>query len=730
MRTSPPRELAYPGVVMTIHYENSNRVAVITIARPPVNSLNHSTRQALLTALNRALDDPDADAIVIWGGPHVFSAGADIEEFAAGLDGPIYASPSLPTIVDALDSAAKPVVAAIAGSCLGGGLEVALACHARVCAANAKFGLPEVKLGVLPGAGGTQRLPRLIGVEAALQLIVSGTVIDAQRAQELGIARLIAGDLLDARSVALVDAARGDALTLALALALALIGKALPRVSDLPARLRAGENAKRYFDAQRAALRKPLPAPLACIDAVELTLTESVSEGSRRETELFRNLLQTPESKALRYAFFSDRAAGKLPVAVPGSAERSITRVGIVGAGTMGSGIAICCLDAGLRTTVMDATPQAVAAGRARIEAHYEQLKKKGRIDATVIDERMQRLTMADWYAALSNCDLVIEAVYEDMSVKQEVFRKLDRVLRPTAVLASNTSTLDLNLIAQATNRPQDVVGLHFFSPANVMRLIEVVRGKETSPSTLATALKFGKLIGKTSVVTGVCDGFIGNRMFEEYLRQAYVLVDLGVLPWRIDAVLEDFGFAMGPFAVMDLAGGDIGWAIRKRRQVEQPDRPYSRFPDLVCERKRFGRKTGAGYYAYDANGRRSEDPEITQLAIDHARTVRHTRSDVSDEAISDKTIVERCLFALINEGAKLLDEGIAERASDIDVVYRNGYGFPAHRGGPLYYADSLGLDHVLRSMAAFRSGYEGWFWEPARRLVEAAARGTRLTNV
>jgi 3-hydroxyacyl-CoA dehydrogenase len=693
---------------MTIHYEISSRVAVITISRPPVNSLNLAARQALLTALNRALDDPDADAIVIWGGPRVFSAGADIEEFAAGLDGPTYVNPTLPTVIDALDAAGKPVVAAIAGPCLGGGLEVALACHARVCSATAKFGLPEVKLGVLPGAGGTQRLPRLIGIDPALQLIVSGTVIDAHRAQELGIARWVAGDLL--------DVARSDALS--------LVGKAIPRVSDLTAQLRAGESAATYFSAQRAALRQRLPAPLACIDAVELTLTESVSAGSRREFALFRDLIQTPESKALRYAFFSDRAAGKPPTALPGSSERSVTSVGIIGAGTMGSGIAICCLDAGLPTTLIDATPPAVAAGRARVEAHYEQLKKKGRLEASAIDERMQRLATADGYASLSECDLVIEAVYEDISVKQEVFRQLDRVLRPTAVLASNTSTLDLNLIAQATSRPQDVVGLHFFSPANMMRLLEVVRGKETSTSTLATALKLGKLIGKTSVVTGVCDGFIGNRMFEEYLRQAYVLVDLGVLPWRIDAVLEDWGMAMGPFAVMDLAGGDIGWAIRKRRQVEQPHRPYSKFPDRVCELKRFGRKTGAGYYAYDAKGRRSEDPEITQLATEHARAIGRTRDDVSDEEI-----VERCIFALVNEGTKLLDEGIAERPSDIDVVYRNGYGFPAHRGGPLYFAESLGPDHILRSMARFRSGYEGWFWEPARRLVEAARHGIRLTN-
>lgn len=685
-----------------------SRVAVITIDRPPVNSLNHATRQRLLSELTDALNDRDVDAIVITGGPQVFCAGADIEEFAAGLEGPIYASPSLPEIVDALDAATKPIVAAIAGVCLGGGLEVALACHARICSSGAKFGLPEVKLGVLPGAGGTQRLPRLIGVDRALQLIVSGSLVDARRAHELGLARLAAGDLL--------DAARTEAL--------ALVGKPLPRASDLSAKLPECEDAERYFASQRAALKKPLPAPIACIEAVELTLTESVTLGSRGEAELFRELLQTPESKALRYALFSDRAAGKAPALAPGSVERSIASVGVIGAGTMGSGIAICCLDAGLPTVLMDVTAQATAAGRSRIEAHYTHLVKKGRLDAVAADERMRRLATARDYAALSGCDLVIEAVYEDLAVKQTVFRELDRVLRADAVLASNTSTLDLNLIAAATNRAHNVVGLHFFSPANVMRLLEVVRGKATSAVTLAAALKFGKRIGKTSVVTGVCDGFIGNRMFEEYLRQAYALVDQGVLPYRIDAVLEEWGMAMGPFAVMDLAGGDIGWAIRKRRQLEHPDRPYSKFPDLLCEMKRFGRKTGAGYYIYDAQGRRSEDPEIARLATEHARAIAQVRNDVSDEEI-----LGRCLFALVNEGAKLLDEGIAERASDLDVVYRNGYGFPAHRGGPLYYADSLGLEHVVRSMATFRAGYEGWSWEPSPRILNAARHGTHLID-
>jgi 3-hydroxyacyl-CoA dehydrogenase len=695
---------------MSIQLETSGGVSVLTIDRAPVNSLDLSMRIRLLEALAAALSDASVEAIVLWGGSRVFSAGADIEEFAAGPRGPTCTEPTLPTVVAALDAATKPIVAAIAGPCLGGGLEIAMACHARLCASTARFGLPEVKLGLLPGAGGTQRLPRLVGVETALRLIVSGDVIDARRAVEIGLAELASGDLRDA----------------AIRHARALSGKPLARTSDLNARLPDGVSAAaEYFAAQRAGLRPALPAPRACIDAVELALSHPVAEGSRREFELFGKLIETPESKALRYAFFADRSAGRLPALPPGVTPRAIHRVGIVGTGTMGSGIAIACLDAGLATTLTDATPAALAAGRGRIETHYASATKKGRVSADVAAERLQRLQTADSYDGLAGCDLVIEAVSEDLEVKRTVFRELDRVLEPGALLASNTSTLDLDAIAAATARPADVVGLHFFSPANVMRLLEVVRGRETSAVSLATALAFGKTIGRVSVVARVCDGFIGNRMFEEYLRQAYALVDLGVLPWRVDNVLERWGMAMGPFAVMDLAGNDIGWAIRKRRAIAHPERPYSTFPDKICELKRFGRKSGAGFYTYDDAGRRSEDAAITKLATEHAQAIGAIRSDVSDDEI-----VERCVLALVNEGLRLLEEGIAERASDLDVVYRHGYGFPAHRGGPLFFADTLGLHHMLESMRNFHAGYQGWAWEPAPRLIYAARRGTCLTDI
>jgi 3-hydroxyacyl-CoA dehydrogenase len=691
---------------MTVQYEIRDRVAAVTIDRAPVNALNLETRQELADRLRAALSAAEVEAIVLWGGPRIFSAGADIEEFAAGCDGPaFYTEPTLPTIVATVDASTKPVVAAIAGACLGGGFELALACHARLCATSARFGLPEVKLGLIPGAGGTQRLPRLIGIEQALHLILSGSTIDANRAGSMGIAQCVEGDLL----------------TAACAHARFLAQQPLGRVSDLPARLAAEEGAKDYFAAQRAALKRALPAPLACIDAVEFALSHTVSAGSRREFELFQDVRQTPESEALRYAFFSDRAAGKQRAA---AAARPTGRVAIIGSGTMGTGIAICCLDAGLETILTDACRDALGRAHARIEEHYSQLVRKARLDPAVAVDRVHLLSVTDRYDSLGDRDLVIEAVYEDMAVKQAVFRELDRVLPPSAVLASNTSTLDLNEIASVTNRPGAVVGLHFFSPANIMRLLEVVRGRATSGATLATALRFAKTIGKTAVVAAVCDGFIGNRMFEEYLRQAYFLVDQGVLPWRIDAVLERWGMAMGPFAVMDLAGNDIGWAIRKRRALQQPSRPYSTFPDKVCELQRFGRKSGAGYYAYDAGGRRAEDPIITRLAEDHARALGLARNDVPDEEI-----IERCVLALVNEGGRLLDEDIAERASDLDVVYRNGYGFPGYRGGPLFFADTIGLERVLRSMQTFRAGYAGWFWEPASRLVNAAQRGARLTD-
>jgi 3-hydroxyacyl-CoA dehydrogenase len=691
-----------------VRSEHAEGIALLTLEQPPVNGLNLATRRQLLQALNTSLGAVEVEAIVVWGGPRLFCAGADIEEFAQGLDGPAFTEPSLPSIIAALDAATKPVVAAIAGACLGGGLELALACHARLCDSSAKFGLPEVKLGLLPGAGGTQRLPRLIGIEPALKLILSGEIVAAAQAVELGLARWTAEDLRLA----------------ALRQARALIGQPLARISDLPARLADGISPASYFATQHALLRQKLPAPRACIDAVALTVDHTVAEGAPREFALFRELVGTVESRALRYGFFADRNAGCAPALPPGAQPPSIQRVGVVGTGTMGSGIAIACLDANLDTLVADASADALAAGRARIDAHFTAQVKKGRISAATAEQRLRQLHAVAGYEGLADCDLVIEAVFEDLELKCRVFRELDRVLPAGVLLASNTSTLDLDQIAAATGRPADVIGLHFFSPANVMRLLEVVRGGQTSPAALAAALRFAKRTGKIGVVAGVCDGFIGNRMFEEYLRQAYALVDEGLLPWRIDTVLEHWGMAMGPFAVMDLAGNDIGFAIRQRRMRAYPERPYSSFPDRIYELKRFGRKSGAGFYAYDATGKRSADALVTALAIEHARALARIRVSITDEEI-----IERCVLALVNEGARLLAEGIAERGSDLDVVYRHGYGFPAHRGGPLYFADELGLEHVLQSMRTFAAGYQGSAWEPAPLLLDTLRHGARLTD-
>jgi 3-hydroxyacyl-CoA dehydrogenase len=449
-------------------------------------------------------------------------------------------------------------------------------------------------------------------------------------------------------------------------------------------------------------------------------------EGLRRELEIFKELIQTSESRALQYGFFSERAAGRIdgmPRVVPG---RGIERIAVIGAGTMGTGIALCAANVGLPTVLIDPSAEALQRGRDKIDAFYEAAVKKGRLTAAQMQQRLACITTRSDLAAVASADLIIEAAFEKLSVKQEIFRGLDEQARQGAILASNTSTLDLNQIAAATRRPADVVGLHFFSPANLMRLLEVVRGEFTAPDVLATAMSFAKLIGKVGVMAGVCDGFIGNRMFEEYLRQAGFLLDEGALPAQVDGALQTWGMAMGPFAVMDLAGGDIAWAIRQRRAVEQPDRPYSKIPDRVCELGRFGQKTGAGYYRYDPTRRgRDHDPDIDALVIAHSRQI-----GLSRRAISDEEIVSRCILALVNEGAQLLAERIAQRASDIDVVYRTGYGFPAERGGPMFYADQQGLPAVIDAMRGYAAGYHGECWQPAPLLCQYAAAHRRLTDI
>jgi 3-hydroxyacyl-CoA dehydrogenase len=693
---------------MTVELSIDDRVAVIRLAHPPVNSLGRSVRQGLLDAFQAAAQDPEVEAIVLYGGDRVFSAGADITEFASGASGDALAEPTLPSVIDAIEASTKPVVAAIAGACLGGGFELALGCHRRILAPNARVALPEIKLGLLPGAGGTQRLPRLIGPERALEMIVSGQQIDAATAVALGIGQASSGDL------------RADAA----ALARGAIGQAPDRLSQRAAALTNPAEGDAYWAAQHKKAAMMGPAAAKCVEAVRAAVALPFADGRLFENACFVYLLQTSEARALQYAFFSERRAAVIGDIEAGTQAMPVNTLGVVGAGTMGGGIALTALNAGIRTVLVESNPQNLDRAVSRIRTSLEQAVQKGRITATEAERRLALLSPAADYAALGCADVIIEAVFEDLEVKRQVFLQLDAVAAPTAILATNTSTLDVDLIAAVTPRSASTVGLHFFSPAHVMRLLEVVRGARTSDAALVTVMTLAKRLGKTAVISGVCDGFIGNRMFEEYLRQAYFLLEEGATPLQVDQALERFGMAMGPFAVMDLAGGDIGWAIRKRRAIERPGDVYSKIPDRICELGRFGQKTGAGYYLYDAKGKRIPDPDIDELVIRYCAEIGLTR-----RAVSDEEIVERCVFALVNEGARLRAEGICQRTSDIDVVYRNGYGFPAHRGGPMHYADEVGLPHVIGRMTAFHAGYQGRFWEPAPLILDCSARAARLSD-
>ena len=694
---------------MTVMLTHDGNVALITIARPPVNGLDAVTRKELAAAFVQASGDVRVAAIVITGGSKLFSAGADIEEFAQGLTGPVLAEPTLPDLINRIEGGDKPVIAAIAGICMGGGLELALGCHHRIADGSARFALPEVKLGILPGAGGTQRLPRAIGVADALTLITTGEVFDCARAAALGLTAIAPGELLPS-AIELARQVAGN--------------RDMPRISRQKAMLPAGETVDAYFAKRLAALRRPGPAMRRCVDAVRLSVEMPFAEALRREFDFFKELVETPESKALQYAFFSERLAARIAGAGKDTVTRSIRRVAVIGAGTMGSGIAMCAANAGLPVVLIDQAEAAVARGLATISGNYAATVRKGRMTQEALQQRMALVTTATQLSAVSEADLIIEAVFEDMAVKQSIFRELDGFARHGAILASNTSTLDLNEIASATRRPQDVVGLHFFSPANVMRLLEVIRGAHTSLEVLASAMSFAKRIGKVGVIAGVCDGFIGNRMFEEYLRQAYFLLDEGVTPWRVDAALEKWGFAMGPFAVMDLAGQDIGRAIRERRAIEQPHRPYSGIPDRVCKLGRFGQKTGAGFYRYDpATRARQPDPEIEALIRDYVQ-----EHGIAQRIVEDDEIVARCVLALVNEGALLLEQGFAQRGSDIDVVWLNGYGFPAHYGGPMFHADQLGLDRVIARMTVFGKGYHAECWQIAPLLHHLVAGKLKLS--
>lgn len=695
---------------MTAQYKVHGDVAVITIDNPPVNGLGLATRQGIASGLEQANADPAVKAIVITGAGKAFSGGADIKEFGSPK---AIAEPNLLSVILAVENSAKPVVAAVHSICMGGGLELALGCHYRIAAPGTNVALPEVKLGLIPGAGGTMRLPRVLGVETALNMIVSGEPVKSELLAQQPGQKLFDRMAKDAAGV--VDEA--------IAFAREVAGKRpLPRVRDLPSKHPQGDAYFQFARNMVKGMAKNFPAPVKCVDAVEASTKKKFDEGMAFEREIFMALMLTPESRALRHIFMAERAASKVPDVPEDTPKREIKSVAVIGAGTMGGGISMNFLNAGIPVTILEMKQEAVDRGIATMRKNYEGQVKKGKLKQDKYEQRMALLKTTLDYKDLAQADLVIEAVFEEMGVKQKVFETLDQVMKPGAILASNTSTLDVNKIASFTKRPQDVVGLHFFSPANVMKLLEVVRGEKTGKDVLATVMALAKTIKKTAVVSGVCDGFIGNRMIEQYSRQAGFLLDEGATPQQVDKAIEKFGFAMGPFRMGDLAGNDIGWAIRKRRATERAEMKYSRTADKLCELGRFGQKTGAGWYDYQA-GKRDAIPSklVEDMIAEHRKSL-----GIEPRKISDEEIVQRLVFALVNEGAHILEEGIASRASDIDMVYLTGYGFPIHRGGPMLYADTVGLFNVMQAMKRFQQNPrdDAKFWEPAPLIRKLVAEG------
>ena len=693
---------------MAVTTTSRDGIAVITFDNPPVNGMGLAVRRGIADAIAAANADDAIAGIVITGGGKVFSGGADIKEFNTPR---AEQAPNLHDVIAAVEASPKPVCIAINGTALGGGLELSLGANYRVAHAKAEVGLPEVKIGILPGAGGTQRLPRVVGLETALNMIVSGASVPAANLARTALFdAVVDGDVVDAAVDLLKQKIAG--------------GGPHPRVRD---RKVEHDDAEAFIAWARmgvAAASKDFPAPLRCVDAVAASL-KPFDAGMAVEREGFTVLLNSPESKALRHAFFGERAAGKIDDIGAEIPPRAIDKVGVIGAGTMGGGISMNFLNAGIPVVLVETTQEALDRGVATIRRNYEASAKKGKLTDAQVEQRMALVTPSLSYDALADADLVIEAVYEDYAVKQSVFEKIDAVAKPGAILATNTSTLDVDRIAAFTKRPQDVLGLHFFSPANVMRLLEVVRGARTAKDVMATAMAMAKRIRKTAVVSGVCDGFIGNRMIEQYSRQAGFLLEEGALPQQVDRAMEAFGFAMGPFRMGDLAGNDIGWAIRKRRYLEQPGMVYPKNGDLLCEMGRYGQKTGKGWYDY-VPGDRTPHPsaEVEAMIVAQSRELGLER-----RAISDKEIVERLVYALTNEGARLLEEGIAARASDIDIVYLSGYGFPVWRGGPMFHAEQVGLYIVLASMRGYARGHRGECWEPAPLLVELADAGLSFND-
>ncbi len=687
-----------------VDLEVRDGVAVLTVNNPPVNALSHGVRLGLRDGIVQAQGDDAVKAIVIACAGRTFVAGADITEF-----GKPPKEPGLHEVLDLIEDGSKPVVAAIHGTALGGGLELTLACHYRVGVASARFGLPEVKLGLLPGAGGTQRLPRVVGVEKALQMITSGTPIGGEEALAAGLAdELVSGELADG-AVAFANKVVAE-------------GRPLNKIRDLDDKIVAARGKPEIFDNFRKSIARRtrgFEAPEACIQCVEAAVNLPFDEGLARERELFLQLMAGDQSKAQRYFFFAEREAAKIPDVPKDTPTVDVERVAILGAGTMGGGIAMNFLNVGVPVTLIEHEQEALDRGLGVIRKNYENTAAKGRLTQDDVETRMGLITPSLSLTDAGGADMVIEAVFENMGVKKEVFTRLDQVCKSGAVLATNTSTLDVNEIASATNRPEDVIGMHFFSPANVMRLLEVVRGEKTSKTAIATSMAIGKKIGKVPALVGVCYGFVGNRMLHQRGREAEKLMYEGAAPQQVDKVLFDFGFPMGPFAMGDLAGLDVGWRIRKETGVKSP------VADRLCEMGRFGQKTGAGYFKYEGGSRAPiPDPEVDQIIKEEA-----AKLGIEQREISDEEILDRLVLPMINEGAKILDEGIAIRASDIDVIWVYGYGWPIYRGGPMFYADLRGPAAIRDRLLEFKERFGGGEWTPAPLLDKLVAEGKSFTG-
>ena len=695
---------------MSADYKVHGDVAVISLNNPPVNGLGLSTRQAITEGVEKAAQDASIKAIVITGHGKAFSGGADIREFGSPK---ATQEPNLLSVIAQIENCAKPVVAAVHTVAMGGGLELALGCHYRIAAPGASIALPEVKIGLIPGAGGTQRLPRVLGVEPALNMIVSGEPIKSE------MLAMLPGQKLFDKMAASPESLMDEALKLAREVADV---RPLPRVRDLPCKHPQGDAYFQFTRNMVKGMAKNYPAPPKCVDAVQAATKKKFDDGMVLERELFINLMWTPECRALRHLFTSQRAASKIADVPDTTPTRAIKQVAVIGAGTMGGGISMNFLNAGIPVKILETKQEALDRGIATIKKNYEAQVKKGKLKEDKYAQRMALLTSTLSYDDIKDADLVIEAVFEEMGVKETVFKQLDAVMKHGAILASNTSTLDVNAIANFTKRPEDVIGMHFFSPANVMKLLEVVRGAQTAKDVLATVMALAKTIKKTAVVSGVCDGFIGNRMIEQYGRQGGFLLEEGCTPQQVDKAIEKFGFAMGPFRMGDLAGNDIGWAIRKRRYVEKPNMKYSKTADLLCEMGRFGQKVGKGWYDYQA-GKRDAIPnkEVEDMVVKHRAAM-----GITPRKISDEEIVQRLVFSLVNEAAHILEDGIASKASDIDMVYITGYGFPIYRGGPMLYADQVGLFNVVQAMHRFAANPhdDAEFWKPAPLLAKLAAEG------